>query len=70
MIHKLIISNWKTTLIGIILFLSGLGYLFINTSPDYIILSILLASGISFLFFPDNILKQLQNLITRKSNEL
>jgi len=69
MLRKVIISSWKTTLIGVILFISGLGYLFINTSPDYIILSILLASGISFIFFPDNILTQLRKLITKKANE-
>lgn len=68
--RKLIISNWKTTLIGIILFISAIGYLFLNAAPDYIVLSILLISGISFLFFPDNILKQIQKLITKKSNEL
>ncbi len=68
--RKLIISNWKTTLIGIVLFISAIGYLFLNAAPDYIVLSILLISGISFLFFPDNILKQIQKLITKKSNEL
>lgn len=69
MVQKLIISNWKTTVIGIILFLSGIAYVFLNSAPDYIIVSILLVSGIAFLFFPDNILAQLKKFISKKAKE-
>lgn len=68
--YKLLIKNWKTTLIGIILFSAGIGYTFVTNPPDYIILSILLISGIAFLFFPDDFIKQLKQLIARKSNDL
>lgn len=59
-------KNWKTSLIGIVILLSGLGYVFYNVSPDYIIMSILLTIGIALLFCPDDILKRLKNLIKTK----
>lgn len=59
-------KNWKTSLVGIIVLLSGLGYIFYNATPDYIILSILLTIGIALLFCPDDIIKRLKNLIATK----
>jgi len=59
-------KNWKTSLIGIIILLSGLGYTFYNEAPDYVILSILLAISIALLFCPDDIIKRLKNIITTK----
>lgn len=69
-IIKNIYKGWKTTIIGIMLFFTGLAYVIVNPTPDYIVLSILLASGVAMLFFPDNLMEQLKNLIKTKSTEL
>ena len=68
--YNLLIKNWKTTIIGMILFISGIVYTFMNDSPDYIILSILLISGIAFIFFPDDFIKQIKQLIIKKTNDI
>jgi hypothetical protein len=62
-----IYKGWKTTIIGTILIGAALAYIFINATPDYILMSILLASGVAMLFFPDNLLQQLKTLIKSKS---
>lgn len=64
---KNIIKGWKTTTIGLILFIVGIAYIFINASPDYILVSILLATAIMFLFAPDDLLEQLKNLTKNKA---
>lgn len=64
---KNINEGWRTTTIGIILFLVAIGYILLNPTPDYILVSILLAVGIAMLFFPDNLLANLKNLIKNKS---
>jgi hypothetical protein len=61
-----ITTGWKTTILGIILFLCGIGYVFYNTAPDYIIMSILLISGIAMLFFPDDIITRLKDIVKTK----
>ena len=58
--------GWKTTILGILLFLCGIGYVFYNTTPDYVILSILLISGIALLFFPDDIITRLKDVVKTK----
>lgn len=71
---KNIYSGWKSTLIGTILLLAGIAYvgfsLINNVSPDYVIMSILLAAGILLIFSPDFIINKLQDLIGKKSKEL
>lgn len=67
MIVKNIYRGWKTTVLGLVLITAGLAYVFINAAPDYILMSILIASGIALLFFPDNLLAQLKTLIKTKS---
>lgn len=71
---KNIYKGWKSTLIGIILFLAGIAYvgfsLINNLSPDYVIMSILLAAGILLIFSPDFIINKLQDLVGKKSKEL
>lgn len=59
-------KNWKTSLIGIIILLSGLGYIYYVAVPDYIIMSILVAIGIALLFCPDDIIKRLKTIISTK----
>ena len=71
---KNIYKGWKSTLIGAILFLAGIAYvgfsLINNLSPDYVIMSILLAAGILLIFSPDFIINKLQDLVGKKSKEL
>lgn len=67
---KNIYKGWKSTVAGVLLFLGGLVYVFYNTSPDYIIMSILLSSGIGLIFSPDVVISKLQELISKKSKEI
>ena len=64
-----IYKGWKTTIMGILLFLAGLAYVFLNATPDYVILSILLVSGVAMLFFPDNLIEQLKEFVKTKSKQ-
>jgi hypothetical protein len=63
---KNIIKSWKTTLLGMVLIASGIGYTFVNSSPDYILVCLLIGSGISFVFAPDSMIE----LLKKKSKEL
>jgi F0F1-type ATP synthase assembly protein I len=63
---KNVIKSWKTTLLGIVLIASGIGYTFVNSSPDYILVCLLIGSGVGFLFAPDSVIELLKN----KSKEL
>jgi hypothetical protein len=63
---KNVIESWKTTLLGIILIVCGLAYVFINLSPDYIIVCLLVGSGIGLIFSPDSVI----DLLKKKSKEV
>jgi hypothetical protein len=67
---KNIYKGWKSTILGIALFICGLGYVFYNATPDYVIMSILLASGVILIFAPDFLIERLQDLISKKSKEV
>lgn len=67
---KNIKKGWKSTIIGVLLFLGGLGYVFYNTAPDYVIMSILLAVGILLIFSPDFLIDRLQEFVGKKSKEV
>ena len=58
---KNVIKSWKTTLLGIVLIASGISYTFVNATPDYIIVCLLIGSGVGFVFSPDDVLKLLKN---------
>jgi F0F1-type ATP synthase assembly protein I len=58
---KNIYKSWKTTLLGIVLIASGIGYTFVNASPDYILVSLLIGTGIGFVFAPDSVIELLKN---------
>lgn len=65
-----IYKGWKTTIIGILFIIVGLGYVFYNSAPDYILMSILLSSGTFMLFSPDYFITKLLSFIGRKSKTL
>jgi len=71
---KNIYKGWKSTVIGLLLSLSGIGYvafsLIKGVSPDYVIMSILLAAGILLVFSPDFLINKLQEFIGKKSKEV
>ena len=58
---KNVIKYWKTTLLGLTLIVVGIVYVLLNKEPDYIIMSLLIGSGIGFVFSPDDVLKLLKN---------
>ena len=58
---KQVIKGWKTTLLGLTLIAVGIVYVLLNKEPDYIILCLLIGSGIGFVFSPDDVLKLLKN---------
>jgi len=58
---KNIYKSWKTTLLGIVLIASGIGYTFVNASPDYILVSLFIGTGIGFVFAPDSVIELLKN---------
>lgn len=63
---KNIQEGWKTTVLGIALFICSLAYVIINATPDYIVMSILLASGVGLIFSPDRVIR----FINKKSKTL
>jgi len=63
---KNIYKSWKTTLLGIVLIGVGIGYVFVNSSPDYILMSILIGVGIGLVFSPDIVIE----LLNKKSKEV
>jgi len=71
---KNIYKGWKSTVIGVILFMAGLGYvglsLFKGVAPDYVVMSILLAVGILLLFSPNFLINKLQEFVGKKSKEV
>ena len=58
---KEVIKGWKTTLLGLTLIGVGIAYVLLKEVPDYIILCLLIGSGIGFVFSPDDVLKLLKN---------
>lgn len=67
---KNVYKGWKSTILGLGLFGCGLGYVFYNATPDYVILSILLGSGVLLVFAPDFLINKLQDFFSKKSTEV
>lgn len=65
-VMKRIVNSWKTTLLGLLFIGSGIAYTLINTTPDYIVISILMGGGTGLIFTPDSVL----DLLKRKSKDL
>lgn len=66
------LTNWKTTVLGIILVLASLAYLYFVEKTDKIIFFGMLISGILLLFSPDTYINSVKNLfvnLTKKAEE-
>ena len=57
------------TVLGLMLFLVGIYYILESESVDYIVMSILLSSGIGFLQFPTKLVGYLQAKMSRNSKQ-
>lgn len=64
MINKIIYM-----IIGLMLFLSGVYYAIEAETVDYIVMSILLASGVGFLLFPTTFVKYLKQKLNKTSKD-
>lgn len=67
-------KSWKTTMLGIVLIISGLAYtlgsVYLKSEIDYKIMSILIASGIALMFSPDTFIDKLNYFIGEKSKNV
>jgi len=64
---KNLVESWKTTLLGILVLISAITYIFIVQDSKVFQFAILLIVGIGFLFAPDTIIDGLRSVI--KSNK-
>jgi len=64
---KNIVESWKTTLLGILVLIAAISYIFIVQDSKVFQFAILLIVGIGFLFAPDTIIDGLRSVI--KSNK-
>jgi len=71
---KNIYKSWKTTLLGTILILCGIGYiagsLYYKLDVEWTVMSILFLCGGGLWLSPDTLIDAAKNLITKKSKEL
>lgn len=67
------LKSWKTTIVGILLVLSSLAYLYLVESNDKLIFFGMLISGILLLFSPDTYINTVQGLLlklTKKAEKI
>jgi hypothetical protein len=67
------LKSWKTTIVGILLVLSSLAYLYFVESNDKLIFFGMLISGILLLFSPDTYINTAQGLLlklTKKAEKI
>jgi len=64
---KNIVEGWKTTLLGILVILAAIAYIFIVQDSKVFQFTILLIVGVGFLYAPDTIIDGLRSII--KSNK-
>jgi hypothetical protein len=71
---KNIHEGWKTTVLGIVLIVCGVGYiagsLYYKSEIEAIVLSILFLSGGGLVLAPDTVIEAAKNIITKKSKNL
>jgi hypothetical protein len=66
---KNIIKSWKTTLLGILVIVSAIAYIFIVQDSKVFQFAILLIVGIGFLFAPDTIVDGLRSIIKNNKDK-
>jgi hypothetical protein len=66
---KNIVAGWKTTLLGILVILAAIAYIFIVQDSKVFQFAILLIVGIGFLFAPDTIVDGLRSLIKNNKDK-
>jgi len=59
------LTSWKTTVLGIILVLASLAYLYFVENTDRLIFFGMLISGILLLFSPDTYINFVKNLLVK-----
>ena len=62
------LTDWKTTLIGVLLIAADIAYLLL-TAADYIIFFGTLSTSLALLFMPDTFLSALKSLINKNKNK-
>ena len=66
---KNIVEGWKTTLLGILVILAAIAYIFIVQDSKVFQFAILLIVGIGFLYAPDTIIDGLRSLIKNNKDK-
>ena len=66
---KNIVEGWKTTLLGILVILAAVAYIFIVQDSKVFQFAILLIVGIGFLYAPDTIIDGLRSLIKNNKDK-
>lgn len=59
------LTAWKTTVLGIILVIASLAYLYLVENTDKLIFFGMLISGILLLFSPDTYINSVKNLLVK-----
>lgn len=59
------LKSWKTTVIGLLLILASLAYLYFIDKVDKMIFFGMLLSGILLLFSPDTYINSIKSLVTK-----
>lgn len=63
------LTAWKTTVLGTILVLSSLAYLYLVENADKLIFFGMLISGILLLFSPDTYINSVKNLLVKLTSK-
>ena len=66
---KNIVAGWKTTVLGLLIIVAGIAYIFIVQDSKVFQFSILLVVGIGFLFAPDTIIDGLRSIIKNNKDK-
>lgn len=68
-LHHKNLKQWKTTIVGLIMIIAAIAYIFYVDGHDKIIFFGSVAVGIALLFLPDALFGGLRKLITKNSEK-